>query len=329
MVAAPIGVVLLNLGGPAREAEIEDFLRSLLSDPDVLPAPWPIRPLLARRIARKRAPRVAEHYRAIGGGSPIETETRAQVEALANELGQDFAVRHAFRHGPPFADTVVDQLANAGVRRVVALPAYPQWSRSTTGSALADLARAISGKDMQMTEVRSYPEGPGYIAALADLTRPLMPDSGHLVFSAHGLPQSMVDRGDPYPHEVGRTVKALTAALGITTGADASKGDSHSLAYQSRMGKVEWTRPYLRDEISRLGKAGVTSLLVVPLSFVCENLETRYELDIEMAKLAKECGITSFRRVATPGCHPEFIQELARLVSEQATAAGWKADGHD
>jgi ferrochelatase len=311
--AGPIGVVILNLGGPSDEAGIQGFLRRLLSDPEVLPVPWPVRPLLARRIARKRAPLVAGHYRTIGG-SPIEQETRAQANALEKALGKGFAVRHIFRHAPPFADDVIAELATEGVRRLIGLPAYPQFSRSTSGSALADLRRAASRHTLQVHEVRSYPDGPGFIAALADQTGPDR-DSGRVVFCAHGLPMQLVNRGDPYPGEVRRTAEALARALGL--------GDAWSLAYQSRMGKTEWTRPYLTDEITRLGREGVGALTLVPLSFACENLETLYELDIEVAELARQSGITIFKRVPAPGCHPEFIGELARQVRDRVDSAGW------
>jgi ferrochelatase len=312
--AAPIGVVILNMGGPASEAEVPVFLRRLLSDPDMMPVPWPLRPWLARRIARRRGPAVAGHYRIIGG-SPIQRETQAQVEALGKVLGPGFVVRHAFRYSAPSANEALDQLAAAGITRLIGLPAHPQWSQATSGSALTDLSRAAGRRKIEVSGIRSFPEGPGYISALADSTRPLLQYTGHLIFSAHGLPQRMVNNGDPYPEEVGRTAGALAEALG--------SGVPHSLAYQSRVGKMEWTRPYLVDEVVRLGAEGVTSLVVVPLSFACENLETLYELDIQTAELARSCGITTYRRAPAPGCHPDFIGELAGLVRQQAESTGW------
>jgi ferrochelatase len=316
----PIGVTLLNLGGPTQDAEVEGFLRRLLSDPRVLPVPWPLRPWLARRIARRRAPVVAGHYRKIGG-SPLPSESLAQAEALEKELGElgeAYRVRHVFRHSPPWADRVLEEFSAGGVRRLIALPAYPQFSQSTTGSALADLSRVVRRHKLELVAIRSYPDAPGFISALADRTAPLA-EGSYLLFSAHGLPASMVKKGDPYTREVDRTVRALSRALG--------EDRPSSLAFQSRLGKTEWTRPYLVDEIERLGKEGIRSLTVVPLSFACENLETRYELDIELAELAGENGIGSFRRVPAPGCHPDFIRELARLVRDRTEEAGWGRDG--
>lgn len=312
----PIGVVLLNLGGPDSREAVAPFLRSLLSDPAVLPLPWPLRPLLARRIARKRAPVVAEHYRALGDRSPIEEQTRAQVAALQDALGSGFMVRFAFRHAVPRSRQVVRELAAAGVRQLVALPAYPHWSGSTTGSALRDLDQASALHGIQVLPVRSYPEGTGYLEALADRARSHLSPGARVLLSAHGLPESMVRRGDPYVDEVRATTRALAGYL--------PAGTQWSLAFQSRMGRGAWTRPYLTDEIRRLASEGTTSLVVVPVSFACENLETLYELDVEVAELARACGITSYRRAATPGVHDQFIDELATQVQRQVSAAGWE-----
>ena len=311
-----IGVVLLNLGGPESEEEIPLFLRRLLSDPDVVPIPWPIRPLLARVIAHQRKDRVVHHYRAIGGKSPIGEQTRAQVQAIQARLGNGYLVRHVFRHSAPWARDVVRELSNLEVRRLIALPAYPQWSRSTTGSALADLEQAAKGCSLAVRAVRSYPAAPGWIEALRSLLFPLLEDGTHVIFSAHGLPARSIRRGDPYVGEVQETAAALAALL--------PRGTGHSLAFQSRLGPVEWTRPYLTDELCRLGTAGCRAVVVVPVSFVCENLETRYELDSETAEWARQCGISSYHRVPTPGCHPAFIEELALQVQRTTREAGWE-----
>jgi ferrochelatase len=304
------------MGGPANEHEIAGYLRRLLSDPEIMPLPWPLRTLLARRIARRRAPHTAEHYRAIGGASPIADETRVQAEALARELGSGFRVRYAFRYSEPGAEQVTASLAHEGVRRLVALPAYPQWSRTTSGSATDDLGRAARKAGLDLTVARSYPQGPGFVDALWDQAGALLADSTHVVFSAHGLPLRIVRAGDPYVDEIEKTVAALAARLPADT--------PYSLAFQSRMGMAEWTRPYLADEIQRLGQDGVNAVLVVPVSFACENLETLYELDIEIAALARRCGILAYRRAPAPGCHVGFIAELARVARDAVRGAGWE-----
>jgi len=311
-----IGVALLNLGSPETPAEIPDYIRRLLSDPDVLPLPWPIRQLVGRVAAYRRSGFVAEHYRAIGGRSPLHAETRRQVEALRSALGRDFVVRFAFRHSTPFAGPVLDGLVAAGVKRVVALPAYPQYSRTTTGSGVRELRREAFKRGVEICEVRSYPDAPGYLDALAEETTKLLEPGAHVLYCAHGLPLRIVEAGDPYVDEVERSVRALVSRL--------PTGTSHSLAFQSRVGRMKWTGPYLRDELRRLGAEGVRALVLVPLSFVCENLETLYELDIEHAALATEAGIKRYRRVPTPGSHPSFIRALGELCRQAVQDAGWE-----
>jgi ferrochelatase len=318
-VHSQLGVLWLNLGGPEREEDVAAFLRNFLSDPDVMPVPWPIRPLLARRIATRRQAQTAAHYRDIGGGSPIGRESRRQAEALQQELGDRFAVRFAFRHSAPRTSSVIEEFRRMGLRRVIALPGYPQRSGSTTLSALKDFSRAARAAGMDTAEILSYPDAPGFVAAVADLARPFMRPDVPVLFCAHGLPERMVRAGDPYVEEVRRTVAAIAERLPAYAG--------NSLAFQSRMGRRAWTRPYLDEEIARLGRAGAVSVVLIPVSFVCENLETLYELDIELPQLARKSGVRELRRVPAPGAHPEFIRELARLVTGKVQESGWHAAG--
>lgn len=310
------GVVLMNLGGPGSLEEIGAFLRCLLSDKKVVSLPWPLRPLLASLIAWRRTPKVAEHYRAIGGKSPIDDQTRAQAKALEESLGNGFVVRHAFSHSPPGAAQVLAELAALNIKRVVGLPAYPQFSLTTSGTALARLRQAAEELDISLAATPSFPAGPGYLEAVIAKARPLLQASSHVIFSAHGLPQRLVSKGDPYLDEVRKSVASLAAMLPYDM--------PYTMAFQSRLGPIEWLRPYLREELERLGREGCGQVLVIPISFVCENLETLYELDIEMAALAEESGIRSYVRTPTPGCHPAFIGELALLVRQAARSAGWE-----
>jgi ferrochelatase len=202
-------------------------------------------------------------------------------------------------------------LADRGVRRVVALPAYPQYSKTTSGSAVAELAREARRLGLKMRSVDAYPEGAGYVEALLDLAKTCCRASSHVVVTAHGLPKKLVQLGDPYVEHVRRTYAALTKGF--------PSGCTSSLAFQSRLGPVEWTRPYLVDEVKRLADAGVRDLVVLPVSFACENLETLYELDREVAGLARAHGIERYCRVPVPGCHPAFIDELAGLVRQAAS----------
>jgi protoporphyrin/coproporphyrin ferrochelatase len=304
--AAPIGVLLLNLGGPAGPAEVAPFIRSLLGDPTVTGLPWPFSTWLAALIAARRAPAVVERYRAIGGGSPLGPLTAAQGEALAGRLGAGFVVRHAFRHSAPRADAALAALVADGAHEVVAVPLYPQWSASTSGSALDEVRRLAPRHGLAVRETSSFATAPGFVAAVADRLAEAMEPGDHVVVAAHGLPARAVRNGDPYVEEVRATAAALAALL--------PEGVRLDLAFQSRLGPVEWTRPYLDEEVRRLGAAGVRSLVVVPVSFVAENLETLHELDIELAETARHAGITRFRRAGTVGCHPAFVAMLAELV---------------
>jgi ferrochelatase len=310
-----IGVILLNLGGPDNEADITTFLYNLLSDPYVVSLPEFLRKRLAGYIAHKRSPKVLEHYRAIGGKSPIKEHTGAQKQALQDALGNNYVVDFAFRHSLPRVDSVVAKFASQKISRLVALPAYPQWSHSTSGSAIYDLKRAADKHFLDVIEVPSYPAAEGYIQSIAQQTQTMVGEETHVIFCAHGLPQKMIDRGDPYVTQVEKTYQQLTQAI---------KGLAHfSLAFQSRLGPVKWTGPYLVDEIKRLSINGTRSLVVVPISFICENLETLYELDIEMTNLARSLKIPHFRRVPTPGTHPAFIQALAKLVRQTIKNSSW------
>ncbi|HJO26850.1 MAG TPA: ferrochelatase [Planctomycetota bacterium] len=315
--SALIGVVWLNLGGPATTADLPAFLRSMLSDPTVVSAPAPLRWGISRFAATFRAPRVAHHYRRIGGGSPLYAESARQLAALNRELGPGFTSAIAFRHSPPRADAALTELARSGCKRLVAFPAYPQRSRGTTDSALADLRRAAAPLGLEVASCPSFPADELFIDALAAGVRTCLKRgerTPHLLFSSHGLPESALRRGDPYRDEVELTAAALAARFPEL---------SSSLAFQSRLGPVAWTRPYLTDELRRLAADGVTSVIVAPLAFACENFETLYELDIEVAALAASLGITSFLRAPAPGKHPAFITCAARSIRRSAAAAGW------
>jgi protoporphyrin/coproporphyrin ferrochelatase len=319
MGSGPTGVILTNIGGPRTEPDVGNLIRDMLSDPMVMPLPWPLRPLLARRIARRRSGESTAHYRAVGLPSPVLSQTRAQAEALQVALGDGYVVSHSFRYSTPRARQAIAELDRKGVRRLVVLPGYPQWSRSTSGTAVKELAREANRREISVAQVPAYPTAGGFLQAHLDSIVPLLEKSAHVLFCAHGLPQRTVEAGDPYVDQVRETAAALAAALPAST--------PHSLAFQSRVGRMEWTRPYLTDELMRLGREETRALILVPLSFVCENIETLFELDIESAGLAEKAGIESVQRTPTPGTHPAFIQELAGLVRQSARRAGWE-DSH-
>jgi ferrochelatase len=200
-----------------------------------------------------------------------------------------------------------------GVSRAIALPLYPQYCGATTGSSLKDLARWLrrAGCAFPVTEVRSYPDHPKYVAALAETVSRSIGEAGRdgtfLLFSAHGVPQSLIDGGDPYRDETERTVAAVMRSF---------PGASHSLSWQSRAGRAVWLSPDTVEEVSRLAREGVRKLVVVPVSFVSDHIETLHEIDIRLAAHARQMGIQSFLRAPAMNDSPQFIDALREIVLE-------------
>jgi ferrochelatase len=309
-----LAVVLFNLGGPDRLDAVEPFLRNLFSDPAIIGLPAPLRLPLAWLIARRRAPIARDIYAKIGGRSPILEETEAQARALEAALGAA-RVFIAMRCWKPFADETAQAVKAWGPDRVVLLPLYPQFSTTTTASSLADWHRAArrAGLEAPTSQICCYPTEDGFIAALADLTRQTMahakPEiSYRLLLSAHGLPERIITKGDPYRRQVEQSAAALVGRLGIV--------DS-TICFQSRVGPLKWIEPATDAEIRRAGRDG-KGVIVVPLAFVSEHSETLVELDIDYSKLAREAGVPHYLRVPTVGTHPAFIEALAKLVREGA-----------
>ncbi len=307
-----LAVVLFNLGGPDSLAAVEPFLTNLFSDPAVISLPGFLRKPLARFIARKRAPVAREIYHKIGGRSPILEETQAQADALQVELSEfDTRVFIAMRHWKPFGDETAKAVAAFAPDEIVALPLYPQFSTTTSGSSFLDWKRAARAARVTapIHEICCYPEEPGFIAGIAGLVRETLAKakpgiSYRVLWSAHGLPKRVISSGDPYQGQIEKTAAALVDALGIT---------DFSICYQSRVGPLEWIGPSTDGEIRRAGAEG-KGLVVVPVAFVSEHSETLVELDIDYAKLAAEVGVPDYLRVATVGISPSFIGGLAGLV---------------
>jgi ferrochelatase len=316
------GVLFVNFGGPTGDEELEPFLRNLLSD--VLPGPRALARFAARRLAPLRAARVRERYRAIGF-SPLVADTRAQVEAVRRELGDDappFAVGMMFT-APTMTDALRD-LLDRGVDAVVVVGLFPHWSFATSGAAydmvhhaLVELGRA----DLPVHYARAFYDRPPYVEAVAATIRDAaakLPGEGpiHLLFSAHGVPVSFVRRGDPYPEHVRESVRRIVDVLGWT--------DPWELSWQSRLGPVRWLRPDTAEVLRGLGARGTPRVLVVPISFVSEHIETLDEIDREYAHVAKEAGIGVFGRARALGLEPAFVRCLADVVRD--TLARFGAD---
>jgi len=297
------GVLLVNMGGPSSLEEVEPFLKNLFSDPYIFPLPF--RGLLAPLIARLRAKKVKAYYEAIGGGSPQLYQTLRQQRALKKLLGPSYEVAVGMRYSPPFIKDALNELLKAGVKKLLFLPLYPQYSTATTGSAYAELKRHLP-KEVELKAVEEFHDHPLFIQSWVERIRESLPEGeAYLLFSAHGLPKKLIKRGDPYQQQVERTAYLI------------AKHFPHlpwSVSYQSKVGFGEWLGPSTEEAIKKLAREGVKTLVVVPVSFVSEHVETLYELDLQMAELARKEGIERFIRVPTPQDHPLFIQCLRDLV---------------
>jgi ferrochelatase len=316
-------VVLFNLGGPDGPASVEPFLFNLFSDPAIIRLPNPLRWLVARLIARRRAPVAREIYARIGGGSPLLELTRAQAAALQSALGEGgaFRVFVAMRYWHPFAAETAAEVKAWAPERIVLLPLYPQYSTTTSASSLADWARAAAaaGLDCPTATVCCYPADAGLVAAQAALIEAALESlngerAPRVLFSAHGLPKKVVAAGDPYQWQVEQTAAAVVAALN-------RPGLDWTVCYQSRVGPLEWIGPSTESEIARAGRDRVP-VAVVPIAFVSEHSETLVELDIEYRHRAEAAGVPAFARVPAVGTHPAFIAGLAALVRSRAAGGG-------
>ncbi|MFH1020869.1 MAG: ferrochelatase [Pseudomonadota bacterium] len=317
-----IGVILLNLGGPESLADVEPFLVNLFSDREIIRlSPFPfLQKFIAGRIAAKRAPKSREAYRLIGGGSPLARITGEQGRALQEALSGDgrFLVRMAMRYWQPGAEVALAEFAQAGVRRIVALTLYPHYSRATTGSSLDDLRRAVtaSGHTFELAEIREWPEQPEYVGCLAEsISKGMAGYSGeqaHLVYSAHSLPASFIREGDPYLDQIRRTIAAVEKISGV----------AGRLCFQSRSGPVEWLTPSTPEMLAQLAAEGVKNVLMVPISFVSDHVETLYEIDLLYKTQAKDLGMR-LARTASLNTHPLFIKGLTTLVEDACRQYSW------
>lgn len=308
-------VLLLQMGGPDSLSAIEPFLFNLFSDRDIIRiGPAFLQPVIARFIARRRSKKVMEYYKKIGGKSPIRELTEQQAAELEKVLGAGYRCFVAMRYSKPDTAEALAAIAREGITNVIALSLYPHYSRATVGSSINELERGVkkSAARFKLAYIRQFYDHPVYIAALAEKIEQGLagfPDrsSVQLVFSAHGLPQSFIDSGDPYLEHIQTTVRLTMERFGDI---------SHHLAFQSRAGPVKWLEPSTEAKIAELAAAGCTQLLMVPISFVSDHIETLYEIDIQYKEEAAALGITDFRRTEALNSSPAFISCLAKLVRD-------------
>lgn len=322
-----IGVLLLNLGGPDTLHDVQPFLFNLFADPDIIRLPRLFRFLqrpLAQLISFLRAPKSKEGYAAIGGGSPLRKITDEQANALKMALETKEVpanVYVAMRYWHPFTEEAVHQIKRDGITKLVVLPLYPQYSISTTGSSVRALQNIFKDDSylsrLPVAIIESWYQRQGYIKSMANLIEEELhnftkPEEVMIFFSAHGVPVSYVeDAGDPYRDQMEECIFLIMKELkarGIN--------NDHTLAYQSRVGPVQWLKPYTDEVLVELGQKGVKSLLAVPVSFVSEHIETLEEIDMEYKELALESGIENWGRVPALNCTSSFITDLADAVIE-------------
>ena len=305
-----IAIVLFNLGGPDGPEDVRPFLRNLFRDPAIIQAPGLIRECLAWLISTTRAPSARENYAKMGGGSPLLPETRKQAEGLEAELarrGVDAKTFIAMRYWEPFVADAAAEVKAWGADEIVLLPLYPQFSTTTTGSSLTEWAAAGGPPARTLC---CYPEMEGFIEAQARLIREKWeaagkPENARLLMSAHGLPEKIVKGGDPYQWQVEQSAAAIAARL--------PEIPDWQVCYQSRVGPLKWIGPATEEAIEAASKEK-KHIILAPIAFVSEHIETLVELDEEYAELAEEFDAPGYERALTVGSSPDFIAGLADLV---------------
>jgi len=306
-------VVLFNLGGPDSLDAVRPFLFNLFSDKAIISLPQPLRYLVAKLISTRRTKTAKAIYEEMGGKSPILEQTQEQARALQTLLNQrgDYQVFVAMRYWHPFIKDVVAEVKDYEPDKIILLPLYPQFSTTTTGSSFKEWHKQAKKQKLYTPyhEVCCYPFDTHFIQAHLDAIKPKLEEAARygeprILFSAHGLPEKIIAKGDPYQWQVERTVSALMRKLGNV---------DYTICYQSRVGPLEWIKPSTDAMIKQAGTEK-KPIVVVPIAFVSEHSETLVELDMEYRKLAEESGVPFYARVPALSNAPEFIDSLGWLV---------------
>jgi len=324
-----VGVVLFQLGGPESLAAVEPFLYNLFCDPDIIDFPFSRigRRALARLISKTRAKKAAQHYAHIGG-SPIRRFTEQQASALEGHLmrnGVDARCVVAMRYWHPFTAEAIARLQEAELDQVVLLPLYPQYSSTTTGSSLNEWGRRWTGT-VPTSCVTTFYRNPLYIAAVAErideaLARFPDPTAAQLIFSAHGVPVSVIEKGDPYQQQIEETVDLVME--------HGRWSNDHRLCYQSKVGASRWLEPSLRQTLRQAAAEKRREVCVVPISFVSDHVETLAEIDHHAREEARLLGIERFEMTRGLNDSPKFIAALAAEVMAAMGEPGAKAQDQE
>ncbi|MFN3598719.1 MAG: ferrochelatase [Aquificaceae bacterium] len=324
-----VGVVLFNMGGPDSLSSIQPFLYNLFSDHDIIRMPKPIQKPFAFFLSRIRAKKTKKYYEIMGGKSPQREQTQAQAQALQKALGEDYKVVVALRYWHPLTEEALMDLLSYPIDRMVLLPLYPQYSRTTTGSSFNEFDRVFrrlvgKGKHFNLTTLKGqekpyfytsstkvhrincYHNHPTYIRAMLENIRENLPNwkEYFFLFTAHSLPISIIREGDPYQRQTEETVRLIMEFF---------PGIKYALGYQSKVGPTKWLEPFTDKLLEGLIEKGVKKIAVIPVSFTCEHSETLYELDYLYGSMAREKG-AEFVRIPTLQTHPIYIEALKELV---------------
>ena len=315
-----VGIVLFQLGGPDTLEAIEPFLYNLFCDPDIIDFPFARigRRPLAKLISTTRSRKVQHHYASIGGGSPIRPNTERQARALEHELRRQRIDAHCFvamRYWHPFTAEAIAQLQAAACDELVLLPLYPQYSSTTTGSSLNEWNRLFRD-DLPVHVADPFYREATYLDAVAEkineaLSRFPCPERAEIVFSAHSVPMSVIEKGDPYQRQIEETVRLLMHRGGWS--------NPHRLCYQSKVGASRWLQPSLHQTLKVLSAEHVREVCVVPIAFVSDHVETLGEIDHEARHEAHQLGITQFEMTGGLNDSPKFIQALTEIVQQVLT----------
>ncbi len=337
------GLILAGMGGPDSQEAVKPFLRNLLRDPAVLPLPAPIARLVGTMIARGRAGEVRRRYQSLGcgGGSPQLAWALRQcgeLEKLMSGRGLTVSAEPAMRYWHPFPEESVASLLSKGARQFLLLPSFPQYSHATSGSALSatlDVVRSAAG-GAPVHVVRDWHLLPGYIEVLASMAAPVLEDWAGQGYPArecaflpvaHSLPERLITKGDLYLRQTKATVEKVRSRLACALSDsrawwdDLPGGGTPLLAFQSKVGPVKWIGPEAEGEVARLAAEGCRRLLVLPVSFTCEHIETLYDLDVELAAVAKRAGIREFLRAEALNLSSRWLASLADHLAATAFAA--------
>ena len=309
-----IAVVLFQLGGPDSQAAVEPFLYNLFCDPDIInfPGAFLARKLIAKLISTTRSKVVGQHYMEIGGASPIRRLTEQQARALEVALKPHISARSiiAMRYWHPNTAEAIAAIDREPYDELVLLPLYPHYSFATTRSSVNEWNRQYK-PTTPVKIIDHFYDHPDYIAAIVERINSVLaeikrPDEIHLVFSAHGLPLALVEKGDPYPKQIEETVQ-MVRELGAWP-------NPHVLCYQSRVGPQKWLQPSLTTTIEQMAHNGIKRILVIPISFLTEHIETLHEINVEARVEAESLGITEFHMMPALNDSPLLIRALADLI---------------